>query len=274
MIGILEPAAPLRDFVRCYVHNEEWLPNQTVIAPVPARTAPAIEFTFGDPYEIGLNGRSGCERAHPVAVIGAQTFRRVELAMRGHVETFLVIFQPGGLFRLFSIPLRALTNQHFEGVAVLGRTIDDLADRLSACVSFAERAERVNRYLLRRCSSGNALTCIAAAANDLQLSNGSLRISDLAARTGLSVRQFERRFITEIGVAPKLYARITRFEAVLNRSKESPNVRWTEIAHELGYHDQMHMIRDFRALSDSTPGAVTPEFRRVAVPQVSAMSGG
>ena len=274
MIRIVLPAAPLRDFVRCYVHNEEWLPNRTVIAPVPARTAPAIEFTFGDPYEIALTGRSDCEHAHPVAVIGSQTFRRVELAMRGHIETFLIVFQPDGLFRLFSIPLRVLTNRHFEGAAVLGRTIDELANRLGECSSFAERAVYVDRYLLRRCSAGSPLTCIAAAANELQLQNGSVRISDLAARTGLSLRQFERRFITEICVAPKLYARIARFEAALNRKNESPNVRWTDVAHELGYHDQMHMIRDFRAFSDSTPGAVTPEFQRVAVPQVGAISAG
>jgi len=271
MIRILRPAVPLRDLVRCYVHNEESLPNRTVIVPVPARTEPVIEFTFGDPYEIALSGRPDCERAHAVAVIGSQTFRRVNLTMRGIVETFLIVFRPGGLFRLFSIPPRVLTNRHFDGVAVFGRTISDLADRMSACSSFAERANLVDRHLLRQCSIERALTPIAAAANNLRLRRGSVRIKDLAARTGLSMRQFERRFLAEIGLAPKLYARIARFEAALNWRKESPNVRWTEVAHELGYHDQMHMVRDFRAFSDSTPAAMTPEFQTTVTPETGAV---
>jgi AraC-like DNA-binding protein len=262
MVTMLRPAAPLRDFVRCYVHNEHRLPDRTVIQPVAARTGPIIEFTFGDPYHIALNGRSDCERAHPIAVIGSQTFRRVELAMRGHVETLVVIFEPSGLSRLFSLPLQALTNRHFDGVAMFGRTIDELADRLSGCSSFAERAEVVDRYLLRRSAAGTPLTPIAAAAKDLLRQHGSGRIADLAARTGLSLRQFERRFMAEIGVAPKMYARIARFEAALNRKTEFPHMRWTDVAHDLGYHDQMHLVRDFREFSTSTPAAMAPELQR------------
>jgi hypothetical protein len=52
-------------------------------------------------------------------------------------------------------------------------------------------------------------------------------------------RQFERRFRYEIGIPPKLYARIVRFEAALRRKAAAPATQWTDIAHILGYHDQM-----------------------------------
>ncbi len=259
MICMLKPAPALREFVRFYAHFEDRLLDRTVIQPVSARTAPVVEFTFGDPYEVALTGKSGSERAHPVAVIGPQTFRRVELAMRGQVESFVVVFQPGGLARLFSIPPRVLTNCHFDGVAVLGRTVDELAGRLGECSSFAERAGTVDRYLLKRCPVGSAPTYIAAVAKDLELRNGGVRMSDLAARTGLSLRQLERRFVTEIGLAPKLYARIARFEAALKRRNEQPGARWADVAQDVGYHDQMHMVHDFRDFSGSTPAATIAE---------------
>jgi len=259
MIRMLKPAAALREFVRFYAQLEDRLLDRTVIQPVPARTAPVVEFTFGDPYEVATAGKHGSEPAHSVAVIGPQTFRRVELAIRGHVDNFVMVFQPGGLFRLFSIPPRVLTNRHFDGVAVLGRAVDDLAARLGECSSFAERASTVDRYLLRRCPTGGAPTHIAAVAKDVELRNGGVRMSDLAARTGLSLRQLERRFGTEIGLAPKLYARITRFEAALKRKNELPGVRWTDVAHDVGYHDQMHMVHDFRDFSGSTPAAMLAE---------------
>ena len=57
---------------------------------------------------------------------------------------------------------------------------------------------------------------------------------------------------------PKLYARVTRFEAALEFKTRAPDLKWTDIAHDLGYHDQMHMVHDFRQLADSTPSDLLP----------------
>jgi transcriptional regulator GlxA family with amidase domain len=81
-------------------------------------------------------------------------------------------------------------------------------------------------------------------------------VSDLADAAGFGVRQFERRFRHEIGITPKLYARIVRFEAALQRKATTPLMRWTDIAHDLGYHDQMHMVHDFNRLSGDSPTAI------------------
>jgi hypothetical protein len=62
--------------------------------PIPARTAQAIEFTFGDPYDIHRYDRPQAEVAYSIAVIGSQTYRRVQLALQGNVETFVIVFQP------------------------------------------------------------------------------------------------------------------------------------------------------------------------------------
>jgi AraC-like DNA-binding protein len=85
----------------------------------------------------------------------------------------------------------------------------------------------------------------------------------LAYDAGLSVRQFERRFITVLGIAPKVYARILRFEAALHR-KSVPGRNWTTIAHDLEYHDQMHMIHDFESLSGERPKSLTPHLELLA----------
>ncbi len=81
-------------------------------------------------------------------------------------------------------------------------------------------------------------------------------MSDLARTAELSIRQFERRFRHEIGVAPKLYARIVRFEAALRFKAGAPQMPWTDIAHDLGYYDQMHMIHDFNRLSGDNPSDI------------------
>jgi transcriptional regulator GlxA family with amidase domain len=78
-------------------------------------------------------------------------------------------------------------------------------------------------------------------------------ISQLAAQTGLGIRQFQRQFLREMEMPPKLYARVARFQSALDAKIASPHRTWAEIAHSLRYHDQMHMIRDFQLLGGDTP---------------------
>jgi len=92
---------------------------------------------------------------------------------------------------------------------------------------------------------------------------GCIRVQDLAHDAGLSVRQFERRFTSVLAISPKIYARILRFEAALHR-KSVTGWNWTTIAHDLGYHDQMHMIHDFELLSGEHPKSLTPHLELLA----------
>jgi transcriptional regulator GlxA family with amidase domain len=72
----------------------------------------------------------------------------------------------------------------------------------------------------------------------------------------MCVRQYERRFIEEIGMTPKLFARTIRFQGALDTKRLSPHRSWLSVAHELGYFDQMHMIRDFQSLGGDAPSNV------------------
>jgi AraC-like DNA-binding protein len=259
MIRIEQPAPALQPFIRCYVHVEAHFPAASAVRAVPARTGQAIEFTFGDPFVVRFTDATPHETAHPVAIIGAQTYQRVFLDMRGRVETFVILFRPGGFLHLFSIPGDEFTNQHFDCATVLGASMNALRLRLGESPSFAQRVSVVNHYLLSRQNAHSSPSGVIAAAAEIMRHNGCLRIADLAATTGLSVRQFERTFASQIGVSPKLFARVARFEGALQRKLQSPNMRWTDVAHELGYHDQSHMVRDFWQLSGSAPSDLTPE---------------
>jgi AraC-like DNA-binding protein len=67
---------------------------------------------------------------------------------------------------------------------------------------------------------------------------GRARIGDLVARSGLSTSQFLRRFATQVGMTPKLFARTIRFDRALVGRRDAPSRPWTDIIHELGYFDQ------------------------------------
>jgi AraC-like DNA-binding protein len=248
------PAPALRQLIRFYVTVEHQLASSTLIQPIPARSTPLLDFQFGDRCELLVQDHAKRRVAHSVAVVGAQTFGRVQVVSSGNVDSFVVIFQPGGLFKLLSMPLHSLTDQDYEGRSVIGPGVDELADQLAASRSSVERVRISDKYFLER-SQDPCSRDISALAGRLRMHPGNLKVVDLAREAGLSTRQLERRFLEQIGMSPRMYARVARFEAALRLKRETPGLRWTRIAHELGFHDQMHMLRDFRKLSGATPSS-------------------
>ncbi len=267
MIVSAPPAPPLRHLIRYYYQVEARVLTGGAVQPVPARSPQAIEFTFGTPYVVRRLRSGAIEQAHPIALIGAQTFRRVDLVMRGSVDAFTIVFQPGGLSRVFAIPADVLTDDHFDAESALGRRLHELHQRLGHVGSFEDRVRVADDYLCLMRPTLERIDPVVKAAAYVLSRNGRVRVSELARSAGIGVRQFERRFQFETGIAPKLYARIVRFEAAL-RLKATVASRWTDIAHELGYHDQMHMVHDFNQLSGDTPTSISDQLEMFVQPEV------
>jgi AraC-like DNA-binding protein len=261
-IRFVKPAPGLKDVVRCYVQREAVAQDADLIHPVPARAAPILEFVLSDLFEIHWCDRPLIETTPRTVIVGLQTHRRVRLRTRGTLESFCVVFQPAGLFRLFSIRSDELTNHDYEARAVMGPWVSQVHERLGECVSLEERGRITDDALLRLCLAQPGWDGVSSAANEILIRHGEVRIGDLAEKAGLSVRQFERRFNHQVGMRPKLYARIARFEAALESKARSRAKSWTEVAHELAYHDQMHLVHDFEQFSGETPTNVLTELEK------------
>ncbi len=270
MILACRPAPALRHVIRYYYQVEERLAGRAVIQPVPARSPQIIEFMFGAPYRVRRTDRHIVETVRPIALVGAQTFRRAELILHGSVDAFTMAFQPAGIATLFSIPAVELTDADFDGGAVLGKTVTELYARLGEVSSFTDRVRVSNEYLSAKRPPADRISGIARIATKVILNDGCVGISELANQTGLGIRQFERRFRYEIGISPKLYSRIVRFEAALRRKAAAPDLLWTDIAHTLGYHDQMHMVHDFNRLSGDNPTTICNQLDMFVRPEVNA----
>jgi AraC-like DNA-binding protein len=265
------PAPGLEQFVRFYVQREAQIRGPAVVHPVPARAAPLIEFDFGDPINV-LDYKQLAQRKSPaIVVVGPQTCRRLEMQLRGALESFVIMFQPDGLHRLFSIPMYELTNRDYEGPSVLGAFVSRIQSHLGGCKTLEQRARCVDGFLLHRVMDSRSYDGISAAANRLVRSGGRLEIAALADRAGLSMRQFERRFIQRVGMRPKLLARIARFEAALETKARFATKSWTDVAHEFGYYDQMHMVHDFGEFTDMTPTETLIQLETVFVEQIKTM---
>lgn len=259
-------------FARGYVQREAQLGSANLTHPVLARSNQALDFEFGDSVEIRLFGTAP-RTADAAALVGVLTCPRGELVMRRHTETFAIFFKPAAIHRLFGLPVLEITNRDHPARAALGVAATELQEQLGSATTFEQRVEIADRFIVSQSQRALGVDAIEQAANEIVRRAGACRMDALALHTGLSMRTFQRTFRQRIGVSPKLYARIVRFEASLKAKAALPHVSWTAIAHRFGYHDQMHLVHDFQKLSGHTPTELLKDVAPVLAPQIDSAKG-
>ena len=260
MLGVrtAAPEVALRPYVRAYVQREARLGAEVLVEPVVARLGVMLEFEFEGAYEVRNYETNTLDATFPVSVIGPQTWRRARLIIRGHVESLVVMFQPAGFHALFGMPTAPLAETGTEGHAVLGAGISGLHERLGNVRGFEERVQLLDSYLLGRLRSAEIVDPVYRALHLLTMPGAGLRVGDVARQMGVNRRSLERKALAYAGVSPKELTRISRFSRAL-QLRAAGSESWTDIAHAAGYHDQMHMIRDFRVFAGDAPTSALRE---------------
>jgi AraC-like DNA-binding protein len=168
-----------------------------------------------------------------------------------------VAFRPGGTWPFFDPAADEVQNQNVSMRDVWGSAGDTLRERVLAQptpharlqLMEAELLAHAIRPLQRRAEVDFALMRLTHSQEHA--------IAQLSEQVGLSERRFTRLFTIEVGLTPKLYARIRRFQRVMKLmvrpAPEAPTIDWSELAQHCGYFDQSHLIRDCKSLSGFTP---------------------
>ena len=248
------PSDALRPFVDHFAVLEASLENRPVYDPLPARNDCFLEFFLEGRLSV-VNVASGAIHASPRRVlVGPQTKRREDIILAGTLKVFHIGFTPIGFHSLFAIPTRLMCNLAESAEAVLGRSIDQLEQQLSSAPQ-TQWGGITEQFLLRKlvisktAQSGDLAAGIARSLS----SRSRLPVSELARRYGRTTRQIERIFEGQVGLSPKLFARVARLRSALELSARTTVPDWSGIASDAGYFDQSHMIRDFRSLTGETP---------------------
>ena len=254
MIETAIPRPELQRFVRIFAQREH--DGSEHRQADTASLVPILAFAYGtSPILKYEDGRS---RVSPLIHLAGSQRRPSGMVGRlvGRYLGFGIFFRPLALWQLFRIPLTDITGGEADGTDVFGSSIYSLWMRLGECGSFRERIHVAEQYLLPFALHAAPRTGVMKSAQYAHRNHGAIRIEELAHHTGLSVRQYERRFARELGLSPKLFTRISRFQMALDLKRGAPDRSWMSVAHQLGYFDQMHMVRDFQSLGGSLPGEI------------------
>jgi AraC-like DNA-binding protein len=235
------PGAPLSDHVDCLWAYEAYGRGYARERVLP-NGGSEIVFVLDD------------ARARPV-VCGAHSESFViEVASR---PTLLgVHFKPGGALPFHKVPADELLNRHVALDALWGGLASEIEDRLHEARTWAARFRIVETALLARLAKPPAPhPAVAFAENAIQSAPHAQTIGRLTERIGLSPRRFIEVFTGSVGLTPKVFARVRRFQRVLTLIDRNEDIDWADVAVAGGYYDQAHFIHDFRAFSGINPTA-------------------
>jgi AraC-like DNA-binding protein len=252
--------------VHLYVGYEEWA-GPGFLRREMAGHGVALILAFGDSLEVFEREEGSPARTLGAFVVGNQS-RPSLTGVRGHQFGVQVDLTPSGALALFG-DVEDLNDAVVPLDEALGARGMHLVERLSETPSWEARLHLLDETLA--CDDAPALSPeVAWLRRQLEAANGQARVEPLMDETGWSRRHVTARFRHQLGVSPKAYARLLRFDhASLLLGGLSPGRTLAEVAMEAGYYDQSHLTRDFIALAGMTPGAfaadaaLAPEVRFV-----------
>ncbi|EFL52568.1 transcriptional regulator, AraC family [Solidesulfovibrio fructosivorans JJ]] len=162
-------------------------------------------------------------------------------------------FFPGTAEALLQCPLNQFTERQILLRDVQG-SAGELVERISTAVSFGERIDLFERFYAGCAQYGAGISSLVSyLVEKIDSSNGNIRVGDLAAATGYSVRHISGIFTRTVGISPKLYSRIVRFQRCFGLLRQQQSPSFATLAQDSGYYDQAHLINEFREFSLCTP---------------------
>jgi AraC-like DNA-binding protein len=245
--------------LRPFVERLWWLegPAETIAAePIPPDGRTEIIVHGGDPF--AQVDDAGAIRVQERVLFAGQLTRAVRLRPRGHARVIGAHLRPHAAHALFGVPQRDITDSIVDLRNVhrrLARRLrDDVAGRDSgeAMIAALSSALEAQAEAARPRMAG----ATAAAVTIATRRKGLVQVADLAGAVGLSARQVERLFDERVGISPKFFLRVVRFQEVLRGIRQETNATtWAVRAAEHGFYDQAHFIRDFKTFVGESPGA-------------------
>jgi AraC-like DNA-binding protein len=198
--------------------------------------------------------RGECDTLPRVTLNGQRT-GPIDVRAAGKTGILLVSFYPWGAAAFLPGSMAELADRNTDLADVLDRDdVERAADRIQEARDADERVALVEAFLLERLRAERRDELVVASA--LKLQNPLRDMSSLAAESGLSRRQWIRRFQSSIGLGPKSFARILRFQRATALKRRGSD--WGEVCLECGYYDQAHLTREFRELAGCSFEAFAP----------------
>lgn len=250
------PVKPLSDYVEMFWYWKDYHPPHPRERILPMGCM-EITISLSDvPFQITA------EQKHSIhgAMVGGAHSKPFIIDTSQTVTLLSVWFKPGGANLFFGVPSSELLNMHLPLETLWRSDADTLYDRLREAQSPNQCFQILENALLWRLQHASPRhRAVSYALTIFRSDPQNTKIKDVVDRIALSPTRFIHVFREDVGMTPKQFCRIQRFQGVLKVVASKKEVDWVDVALSCGYYDQSHFINDFRRLAGISPTAYMPQ---------------
>lgn len=191
-------------------------------------------------------------RKPPSLVVGARSVYEI-VDSSDMADLTGIIFSPGGFTTFACDAAHLFSNQTVALDSIWGGEAPRLRDRLRELASPKARLDCLEQFLLSRLAARierpSRPPQIQFALRYFAHNPSIASVAETARQIGWSERRFSQVFREQVGLTPKVWCRIQRFQSAVRQLHAGTDVRWAELALDCGYYDQSHFANEFRAFS-------------------------
>jgi AraC-like DNA-binding protein len=184
--------------------------------------------------------------------------------LQGEGGVLAAKFTPGGFYPFAGVPISTLTDTTVSLRAVFGADGDALDRAVVKECTDVSRITVVEDFLRRRRPESDAnVVRIAEIVYAVAADRAILKVEDLMVRYGMNKRMLQRLFAKFVGVSPKWVIQRYRLHEAAEQLAGGSSINQSALAIDLGYSDQAHFVRDFKAVVGTSPAAYARKARRL-----------
>lgn len=252
------PSFPLNNYIASMFYYEGLSPTHNLDRFLPDGNTELIINLNESPQSIHhnqtLNQIQICKHAW---VSGVRTKPITIPSGRGS-RMLVIAFRKGKAFPFYPLPMNEISDFVIESDLIFGQSILDLRDQLLASSSIANMFLLTETFLLTRAGfntlqSDSFSHCIDYAITQIIKFPNQLCLEKLSDEIGYSQKHFIHLFKSQVGLTPKQYMNVLRFQKSIAEIESTSIYDWTFIAQQSGFYDQSHFIHSFKEFSGFTP---------------------
>jgi len=248
------PCFPLAQFVDHFVYYEGYNPEHTIDRFLPdGNTEIIIDFDDGPQYIYDNQTLREIQACHHVWASGVRT-EYISIPSGKHAAMFIIAFKKGMAYPFFPLPMNEMSDRVVDADLLWGNDFAFLREHLLGIKEIALKFIAAEKFLLQHFQRNFALNpSVDYALAEIIRRPDQINLARLNQKIGYSPRHFIRMFKEQVGITPKAYLKIIRFQKAISEIEESKQVNWTGISQDCGFYDQAHFINDFKFFSGFTP---------------------